>query len=239
MTTMRAWMDKTFYPGFRDKWDDKMFRERILPLTGADKMVLDLGAGAGIIKEMDFRRKCGSIFGIDLDPRVENNPYLDEGKIANAENIPYPDSHFDLIFSNNVIEHIADPDKVFSEVCRCLKPGGHFMFKTPNVFHYMPLISRITPHSFHQFVNKLRGRKVVDTFPTCYRANSKKRVSSLAVQCGFKVNRIELIEGRPEYLRINPLLYTAGVAYERLVNATEFLSTFRILLIVDLVKADK
>jgi hypothetical protein len=53
-----------------------------------------------------------------------------------------------------------------------LKPTGILLFKTPNALHYMPLIARMTPHGFHRFVNKLRGRATIDTFPTRYRVNT-------------------------------------------------------------------
>ncbi|MEI2780661.1 MAG: hypothetical protein V9H25_05130 [Candidatus Competibacter sp.] len=44
---------------------------------------------------------------------------------------------------------------VFREVARVLKRGGVFLFKTPNKTHYMPTIARLTPHRFHQFVNRI------------------------------------------------------------------------------------
>ena len=91
---------------------------------------------------------------------------LDEGKLSDAGRIPYPDATFDVAFADNVMEHLADPMAVLGEVCRVLRPGGVFLFKTPNKTHYMPMIARITPHGFHRFVNRLRGRAEEDTFPT-------------------------------------------------------------------------
>ena len=62
------------------------------------------------------------------------------------------------------MEHLEDPETVFGEINRVLKPGGIFLFKTPNRRHYMPLIAQLTPYRFHQFINKLRGRDSEDTF---------------------------------------------------------------------------
>jgi hypothetical protein len=98
------------------------------------------------------------------------------------------------------------------------------------------LISRVTPHAFHRFYNRLRGRPDADTFPTHYRANSRPQVSRLARSVGFRVERLTLIEGRPEYLRISVPTYAAGRFYERAVNGWEKLAMFRILLIVELRK---
>lgn len=231
-----AWMDRTFFPDHGRNWDDTLFRERILARLTPDTVMLDLGAGAGIVFQMNFRGLAARVCGVDLDPRVEQNPFLDEGRVADGQTLPYVDAMFDVVFSDNVLEHLADPETVLAEVARVLKPGGVFLFKTPNKRHYMPLISRFTPHGFHQWINRKRGRSEEDTFPTLYRANSRTDLRRLAARSGLEVDRLELIEGRPEYLRIHPLTYAAGLAYERLVNGLPFLCGFRIVLMGTLKK---
>lgn len=230
------WLDAKLYPGFQDNWDDQLFRSRILEHLGPAKAMLDLGAGAGIIREMNFRGLVGRVCGVDLDYRVLSNPFLDEGKVADATDIPYPDATFDVVISDNVMEHIADPRAVFSEVHRIMKPGGVFLFKTPNKYHYMPIIARLTPHAFHRFVNRLRGRAEEDTFPTQYRANCRRDVRRFSKGVRMDVEVLELFEGRPEYLRFNCLTYLFGAAYEKAVNSTGLLEQFRVLLIAQLVK---
>ena len=151
--------------------------------------------------------------------------------MANAEAIPYEDREFDVVFADNVLEHLEAPLTVFREVARVLAPGGVFLFKTPNKWHYMPTIARLTPHGFHRYVNRLRGRAEVDTFPTRYQANSKGTIIHLARESGLLVEALETVEGRPEYLRMTALTYFLGAAYERLVNSTERLALLRILLV--------
>ncbi len=82
MSKMTQWMDARFYPQFRGNWDDWRFRDYILPHVGPGRVVLDLGAGAGIVEQMDFRGLGARICGVDLDPRVVDNPMLDEGLVA-------------------------------------------------------------------------------------------------------------------------------------------------------------
>jgi SAM-dependent methyltransferase len=200
---------------------------------------LDLGAGAGIVEQMNFKGLAASVCGVDLDPRVVENPMLDEGRVANADRIPYEDSRFDVVFSDNVLEHLDNPLQAFREVERVLKPGGVFLFKTPNKWHYMPTIARMTPHGFHQHVNRLRGRAEVDTFPTRYRANCLGDVQRLAADSGLVVDRVERIEGRPEYLRMTWPTYLVGMVYERFVNSTELFAPLRILLVGQLRKPVK
>lgn len=231
MSRITQWMDRTWYPQFQRNWDDWLFRKQIQSQLRPDMEILDLGAGAGIVEQMNFRGAVKRVCGIDLDPRVEANPFLDEGRVSDAGKIPYPDGSFDIVFCDNVMEHLDNPLEVFSEVARVLRGGGLFMFKTPNKWHYMPSIARITPHGFHQFVNRLRGRAEVDTFPTRYRANTKSDVTKLSKASGFEVVQIDRVEGRPEYLRMSALTYFAGYLYERLVNSTALLAPFRVLLI--------
>lgn len=230
------WLDAKFYPNYSHNWDDYLFRVSILESLKSDHAILDLGAGAGIVEAMDFRGKAHYICGIDPDERVKFNPYLHEGRVGVGESVPFADAAFDLIFADNVMEHLVNPKQVFSEVHRTLKSKGLFFFKTPNKRHYMPLIARLTPLWFHKFINKVRGRAVADTFPTVYKVNSAKQIAHYAQEAGFDIKFIYFIEGRPEYLRFSIPTYLLGLLYERLVNSSKIFSGFRILTIACLQK---
>jgi len=176
--------------------------------------------------------------GVDPEQDVLENPFLDEAKIIDLSTniIPYEDNTFDVVFSCNVMEHIQMPDVMFHEIMRVLKPGGVFVSKTTNKWHYATIIARGTPTWFHTLYNRLRGRRTVDTFPTVYKCNSKAAIEKGAEHAGFRVKKIQLIEGRPEYLRIMPIMYFCGYLYERLVNSTEVLAPFRCGLVFELEK---
>ena len=224
-------IDKFFYPGHEDNWDDQLLRQAILSELKPGFHILDLGAGAGIVPQMNYRGLVARVVGVDPDPRVKDNPYLDEAHVGLGNAMPYfPANTFDLVFSDNVLEHVEKPDTFLEEIHRILKPGGLLITKTPNRRHYMPLIARITPHWFHRLYNRLRGRHSADTFPTLYRLNTRNDQHRYAEGAGLRVKSILGIEGRPEYLRLSFLIYPLGIAYERTVNALG-LEDWRILFI--------
>lgn len=238
MGRLSHWMDRTFYGSYQDRWDDKMFRRDIEGCLKEGDTVLDLGAGRGSKKEMDFRRPGVTVVGVDPDPVVLDNPQVDEARALEPPEyrIPYPENHFDLIFSNSVVEHLQDSRAFFQEVERVLKPGGTFLAKTPNRKHYVALVASLTPHWFHEFYNKLRGREAKDTFPTTYACNSRAEVLRDIASLELELEEFKIVEGRPEYLRLWFVFYLAGLAYERTVNFFSALESFRCVIFFRLTK---
>lgn len=213
-------IDEKYYRNYGDNWDDQLFRNEIIKYTQTNTVLLDVGAGAGLVKAMNFRDIAKEVHGIDPDERVLTNPNLDKAYVAYADSMPFfHDEQFDLIISDNVLEHITDAHAFFREINRVLKKGGLLLTKTPNKNHYVPVLARLTPTWFHKLYNKLRGRKEDDTFPTLYKLNTRKDQVDAAERNGFEVEEINYFEGRPEYLRIHFITYIVGLIYERLVNA--------------------
>jgi SAM-dependent methyltransferase len=213
-------LDRTFYRDFQNNWDDKLFRTEILRHIDGTTLLLDVGAGAGLVKEMNFKGIASRVYGVDPDERVPQNVNLDAAFVAYGDAMPFfEDGKFDVIISDNVLEHIRDTDAFFCEICRVLKRGGVFLTKTPNKNHYVPFLARLTPTWFHAFYNRLRGRMEDDTFPTHYRLNTRQEQAGAAVKNGLVVKEIRYFEGRPEYLRIAFIPYLFGILYERVVNA--------------------
>jgi SAM-dependent methyltransferase len=51
-----------------------------------------------------------------------------QGRVADAEKIPYPGDTFDLVVGHAVLHHIPDVAEALREVVRVLRPGGRFVF---------------------------------------------------------------------------------------------------------------
>ena len=228
-------MDRRLYGDYADRWDNAIFRTWIERRVRKESRVLDIGAGRGRSTEMNMRGKCRFVAGVDPDEIVLENPLLDEARIQEPPDyvIPFDDGSFDVVFCNSVLEHVADVNGFFTEVNRVLTPGGRFLAKTPNHFHYVSLIARFTPHRFHEIINRLRGRVREDTFPTLYRCNSRHDVNRALQTHGLCLSEFRIYEGRPEYLRINSFTYLCGFFYERLVNAFDWLEPCRCVIVFE------
>lgn len=220
MSAITNWIDRTFYPSHQNSWDNLIFRQMVLDHVNEKTVLLDAGAGSGCLPQMNFQGHVAKVIGVDPSNGVGSNPFLNEAHVGFCDDMPFLQSNsIDVAVSNNVLEHVEQPETFFKEVQRVLKPGGIYIVKTPNVYHYMPCIARITPNWFHVFYNKLRGVSAEDVFPTRYKVNSKKSLQENAKKAGFSVVELKLVEGRPEYLRIFAPFYIVGIVYERLVNA--------------------
>ncbi|MGQ0573116.1 MAG: class I SAM-dependent methyltransferase [Pseudonocardia sp.] len=98
---------------------------------------LELGCGTGFfllnLMQAGVARR-GSV--TDLSPgmvaaalRNARGLGLDvDGRVADAERIPYPDATFDLVVGHAVLHHIPDVERALQEVLRVLRPGGRFVF---------------------------------------------------------------------------------------------------------------
>jgi SAM-dependent methyltransferase len=225
-------LDRRYYPGYVD--EHARFDASIRRYLKPGMSVLDAGAGRGVQFPYDYARTASRVAGADSDPAVSENTNLTDSAVADLSALPYADGEFDLVFSKYVFEHLDRPLTVMGELRRVMKPGAHLLIHTPNRWHYVAMFATLTPTRFHAWYNAKRGREEVDTFPTRYRANDRKRLERLAMASGFRVVSIDLIETKPDYLLFHPLAYRLGIAYERLVNRFEALARFRVQLIADL-----
>lgn len=90
--------------------------------------VLDVGCGNGFVSQLypNF-----DIIGIDIsDGMLENNPY--KHLKAAAEDIPFPENHFDFVLCRSLLHHLEDPAVGLREMFRVLKKGGTFSCWDPN-----------------------------------------------------------------------------------------------------------
>lgn len=99
-----------------------------------DKRVLEIGCGLGT-DAINFARARADYTGVDLTERsielVQRRFTFEnlQGNLqtADAENLPFADNTFDLIYSHGVLHHTPDTEHAINEAHRVLKPGGRAM----------------------------------------------------------------------------------------------------------------
>ena len=116
-------------------------RDRFEAITGLPDPLpygtaLELGAGTGFFSlNLKQAGVLDAVHVTDLSPgmveaakaNAEVLGFSVEGRVADAERIPYDDDTFDVVVGHAVIHHVPDVEAAFREVLRVLKPGGRFV----------------------------------------------------------------------------------------------------------------
>ncbi|WAC06788.1 MAG: class I SAM-dependent methyltransferase [Thermodesulfobacteriota bacterium] len=119
--------------------------------------ILDVGCGTGMAAER--LKVYGKVHGVDIsDKSIEMaRKRLEDAKVGMAEEIPYDDVTFDIVVCTEVIEHVLNPEKVFSEFKRVLVPGGYLILTTPNPYYWAVLL-----HKFICIFKKKSSTQIIE-----------------------------------------------------------------------------
>ena len=133
------------YDNFRYKTEGHIIDE-LNKIDLQNKKTLEIGLGQGA-DSMQLIDRGAIYYGIDLTDesarRVKErfnlfNKAYQSIEVANAENIPYHDNLFDVVYTHGVIHHSPAIQKITDEIYRVLKPGGEavIMLYHKNSFNY-------------------------------------------------------------------------------------------------------
>jgi len=94
------------------------------------------------------------ITGVDiskkaLEDRMNIEKDLDEYQVGDLRYIKLKEAHFDVVYSNFVLEHINGAETVMKNFHSWLKPGGIIILQIPDNKSTAVFTSRIIPHRFH------------------------------------------------------------------------------------------
>lgn len=130
--------------------------------------VLNVGGSAGAIDNF-LADHAARVVGIDIDDDAINHAREKFTKdnleflVADALNLPFDDSSFDVVICSHVYEHVPDPVQMFEEIHRVLRPGGICYFSAGNRLmwnepHYnLPLLAPIPRPLAHIYI-RLAGK---------------------------------------------------------------------------------
>ncbi len=123
-------------PDELDPPDQGPRRRFALANVSAGEHVLDLGCGTGDLAA-DMAAAGADVTGADvaqaaLDRAAGRHPQLPLRLVGIDAELPFGDGAFDVVFSSEVIEHVADTARWLSEVRRVLAPRGRILLTTPS-----------------------------------------------------------------------------------------------------------
>lgn len=174
---------------------------------------LDVGCGRQLIPEWAFPFEAQqdwaantTLIGVDADPAILEHPLLEARAFALGGNLPFRSESFDLVTANMVVEHLREPLGFLADVKRVLRPGGRFLFHTPNYLHYMIFAASLTPEWLKsRIVWILERREESDRFPTYYRLNTQRAIRRVAGEAGLEVESLQTVSSAGAFGRLGPI----------------------------------
>lgn len=180
--------------------------------------LLDAGCGRTAPVLAKYRGVVDRLIGVDL---VEFDPTVTGMELYHCDlgAIPLGDSCVDVMMARSVMEHVTDPVRVYREIHRVLKPGGHLVFLTANLWDYASIIASLVPNRFHPWiVSKTEGREEHDVFPTAYRTNTRNAIEKWAKLAELEIESFRYLGQYPAYFMFNGFLFMLATGYQKLIG---------------------
>jgi ubiquinone/menaquinone biosynthesis C-methylase UbiE len=143
---------------------ERRYRLRCLDKPGfgfrGDESVLDCGCGDGGVARL-IRERVHEVLAIDVQAfeAWHDEPGL-HFQVANAEQLPFADSSFDVVHSKDSLHHMESPESAMKEYRRVLKDDGTALIVEANRFN--PLFyPHMTLALRHQHFSRRRFRELV------------------------------------------------------------------------------
>src|SRR5579872_292670 len=221
------WFEKRICPRLR--YSQVHYYETLNRLIAANCRWLELGCGhqmfaAWMIKEeRELGSRAARLVGIDLDfDGLRKNPVISDRIFGDIERLPLADQAFDLVTANMVVEHLQNPETVLQEIRRVLRPGGIFIFHTPNRKALQIRLTAFIPKGVkNRLIGMLEGRSDEDIFKTFYKMNTSRDIAEHARKRGFEVAELRVVSTNAVTQLITPIAILE-LAYIRILEAPRF-----------------
>lgn len=170
-------------------------------LPGNPKTIIDIGCGDGTFANTLKEITQAEVWGIEYkeEEAQKAKNILDTVFSGPCENFidDLPENYFDVIYFNDVLEHLVDPYTVLKKVKSKLKPGGVVISSIPNIRYHSALMKLIFAKDW-----EYQRAGVMDH--THLRFFTKKSIRRMYEEAGFVV---EVHEGINKSKSIRPYLF--------------------------------
>jgi SAM-dependent methyltransferase len=225
MTELAERLQRKYFDPRRHPY--RLFESEVENRLRPDHTLLDAGCGRGAPLLRKYLGHARQLIGVDLVDFSGEIPgvRLVQGDLSNTGVEP---GSVDIVMARSVMEHVAEPRAVYAEMYRILRPGGHFLFLTANLWDYASLIAMCIPNRLHPaIVARTEGRAEHDVFPVCYRTNTRRSVAKWAREAGFELTSFRYLGQYPSYFMFNGALFLMATAYEKVISRFDSLAFLR------------
>jgi SAM-dependent methyltransferase len=169
---------------------DDVYESVVHSLVNEETVWLDVGSGRDIFPSNFGTAKllagrCRTLVGVDPSENLLENKLVHErfqGPIEDFES----DRRFDLLTLRMVAEHVTQPQRAAAALARNSKQGGRLVIYTVYKWSPVTIISSCVPFALHAGVKKiLWNSEERDTFPACYKLNTRKTLRETLGRAGF------------------------------------------------------
>lgn len=218
-TTLRRWLRPLRATPLHPQWfvfrDEQRSRDWVK--ERAKGRVLDIGCADGwaqsVLKDCEY-------IGLDY-PTTATALYGTQPDVfADGAQLPFPENTFDTVLLLEVLEHVADAERVLAEIARVLKPDATLLISMPFLY---PLHDE--PHDYRRYTEpgmtaalKRAGLSPLSMSPR----NSGFEVAALLAAIACAENIVESLRTRRWQLLFAPVL----VAAVPLINIIGWLFSF-------------
>lgn len=103
--------------------------------------------------------------GCDVEYCIHDQAAVDV--FATLDNLPFPNTVFDTVLCTNVLEHVAENEKAFSELSRVLKYNGHMLISVPFLYPAHEAPHDFYRYSFYGLIHQMKknGLDIIEAIP--------------------------------------------------------------------------
>lgn len=189
---------------------DNVRHEMLKYLPKNAKKILEIGCGNGCFGKVIKKQLDAEVWGIELmeDQAALASKVLDKSFAGTCEsNIEkLPENYFDVIYFNDVLEHMVDPYTVLKEIRSKLSENGVVISSIPNVRYHNTFLKVLVNKDW-----KYKDFGVMDF--THLRFFTEKSIIRMYKEAGYS---IQVSEGINRSRSIKPYLYNIPFLFTQL-----------------------
>jgi len=172
----------------------KWMREEMLPFIPNDvEKILEIGCGSGAFASLLKQNRNIEMWGMDIHEEAVKDAHdvFDKVIINNIEKdvVDLPINYFDCILFNDVLEHLAYPWNVLSDIRKYIRHDGYVVASIPNVRYYENLKKLLFNKDW-----KYETKGILDI--THLRFFTEKSIVNMFEKSGYRVIQIKGINSR-------------------------------------------